>query len=122
RLPKTGVQAQFFAEPQIQLPGQPAQLRGRLGTALLADHAGRAARRPTPGPTPLQYRDPPETTARQPVRGPQPKVSTANHNDVVDRHAQLLLTILRPPPGSPIHGCQAARTSLLNRDSVKRCR
>src|SRR5919112_1980676 len=122
RLTKTGVETQLFSDPQIQLPGEPAQLRSRLRTALLTDHAGRAARRPAPGPAPLQHRDPPETTARQPVRRPQPKVSTANHNDVVDRHAQLLLTILRPPPGSPIHGCQAARTSLLNRDSVKRCR
>src|SRR5215218_9914161 len=97
RLTKTGVETQLFSDPQIQLPGEPAQLRSRLRTALLTDHAGRAARRPAPGPAPLQHRDPSETTARQPVRRPQPKVSTANHNDVVDRHAQPLLTIHRPP-------------------------
>src|SRR5215210_2053694 len=65
----------------------------RLRTALLADHTGRTARRPTPGPTPLQHRDPPETTARQPVRRPQTKISTADHGHVVNRHALLLLKI-----------------------------
>src|SRR5215210_3399524 len=111
RLRKAGVEPELLPEPQIQLPGEFAQLRRRRRATLLADHAGRTARRPTPGPAPLQHGDPPETAPRQPVRRPQPQVSTANHNDVVNRHARLLLKILRPPPRQSHQGCPATRTS-----------
>src|SRR5215211_4366998 len=79
-----------------------------VGTALLADHAGRAARRPAPGPAPLQHRDPSETTARQPVRRPQPQIASTHYHHVVDRHRRLLPMIrysfspsLWPATGDP---------------------
>src|SRR5215210_3938922 len=52
RLRKAGVQAQLVPQLQIQIAGELAQPRRRLRTALLADHTGRTARRPTPAPTP----------------------------------------------------------------------
>src|SRR5215211_7602246 len=110
-LRKARVESELLPEPQIQLTGEFAQLRRRLRATLLADHAGRAARRPAPGPAPLQHGDPPEIAPRQPVRRPQPQVSTTNHNDVVNRHSRILLKILRPPPRQSHQGCPATRTS-----------
>src|SRR5215212_6993246 len=97
RLLETRVKAQLIPKPQIQLPGELAQLRRRLRTALLADHTGRTARRPAPGPTPFQHRDPPETPARQPVRRPQTEIPAADHGHVVNRHALLLLLMIHHP-------------------------
>src|SRR5215213_1276711 len=119
RLPKAGVEAYLGPEPQVQLPGELAQLRRRRRATLLADNAGRTARRPTSGPTALQHGYPPDTATRQPVRRPQPQVSTANHTDVVDRHARLLLNILVHPLLRRFHPRSSPNAALLlNHDST----
>ena len=83
RLHKAAIQPDLLADPQVQLAGAPPQHDRRRRPALLADHPRRAARRPPPGPTPLQHDHPANALVGQRIRRPQPQVAPADDRDVV---------------------------------------